>query len=94
MSCDVFTKDPGGTRRVIVDFSDWLGSSEISSAAWTVPNGITAANSSETTTTATNYFYGGAEGQEYTIKVCITTNETVARVKCVSFLLRVESDCA
>lgn len=94
MSCNVFTKDPDGIRRVIVDFSEWLGSSEIASASWTVPSGVTGANSSETTTTATNYFSGGTDGQEYTIKVCITTNDAVARVKCVSFLLRIESTCA
>lgn len=93
MSCTVFQKDIGGTRRVIVDYSSWLGSSEIASATWTVPTGITEANSSETTVTAINYFSGGTDGQDYEIKVCITTNDAVPRVKCVTFQIDIRSSC-
>ncbi|MEE9158934.1 MAG: hypothetical protein V3U60_11170 [Gammaproteobacteria bacterium] len=93
MSCEVFQKDIGGTRRVIVDYSSWLGSSEVASAAWTVPSGVTQANSSITSSTAINYFSGGTDGQQYEIKVCITTNDAAPRIKCVTFLIDVRATC-
>lgn len=87
MGAQVKTKDASGTRRIILDWSTYLGTSEVSDATWTVPSDLTAANESVTTTTTTNYFSGGVDGQEYEIKCCITTNDSPARIKCFSFVL-------
>ncbi len=93
MACTVFQKDPDGKRRVIVDYSDWLGASQIASVAWTVPTGITASGDTNSTTTATNYFSGGTDGQEYTIKCCATTNDSPTRIKCCTFAIQVQAGC-
>ena len=94
MACEEFIKDPADTRRVIVNWSDWLGDGvNISSSAWTVATGVTEANDTNSSTTATNYFSGGTLGQTYTIKNTITTDESPARIKSVSFHLIVESNC-
>ncbi len=94
MSCEIFEKDVLDTRIVTLNFSSWLGSGvEISSVSWTVPSDLTAANESNTTTTASNYFSGGTDLDEYLIKCSITTNEAVPRTKTVQFTLRIRSDC-
>ena len=92
-SCEQFTKDPDGKLRVIVDWSAWLGSATIASVAWTVPSGLTEAATSNTTTTATVFLSGGTDGQEYTVKCCITTDDAETRIKCRSFHVAVESNC-
>lgn len=93
MSCEVFQKDVDGKKRVIVDWAPWLGSSEVASAVWTVPSALTESDSSNTTVTTTNYFTVGVDGQEYEIKVCMTTNDAVARTKCITFLLEITPGC-
>ncbi len=94
MSCEILTKDVLDTRIVTLNFADWLGSGvEIDSVSWTVPSGLTAANDSNTTTTASNYFSGGTDGEEYLVKCSITTDEAVARTKTTQFTLRIRSDC-
>ena len=95
MSCEVFEKDADGKKRVIIDWSTWLGSSEIASVAWTVPSGLTdTGEATNTTTTATIYLSGGTDGQEYAVKCCITTNDSPTRIKCQTFHIAVQSTCA
>ena len=91
--CPRFIKDVSDKRIVTGDFSEWLGEAEIASAAWTVPSGLDAANESFDISTVTNYFSGGTDGQEYTVKVTVTTNDSVARLKSHSFVLAVEANC-
>ncbi len=93
MTCPRFKKDPSDKRIITGDFATWLGTANISAVAWTVPTGLAAANDSFTDKTVTNYFTGGENGQEYEVKVTITTNESVARLKSQSFMLEVESGC-
>jgi len=93
MACPRFVKDSADKRIITGDFSDWLGTAEIAAAVWVIPAGIAAANESFTITTATNYITGGTSGKEYTIKVTITTNESVARLKSYSIIIAVESNC-
>ncbi len=93
MSCQVFQKDIGGKRRIIIDWSPWLGASEVVSAAWTVPAQLTESDSSITTTTTTNYFSGGTDGQSYDVKCCMTTNDAVARIRCITFAIEIGARC-
>ena len=93
MSCEVFQKDADGKRRVIVDYSGWLGSAAIAAVEWTVPAQLTATGDSFTNTTATNHFAGGVDGQEYELKCCITTNDAETRIKCVTFHIDVRDNC-
>lgn len=55
-----------------VDWSDDLGSDTISTSTFTVPAGLTKDSESNTTTTATVWLSGGADGDRYLI-----TNEVV-----------------
>jgi len=92
--CDRFSKDAADRRIITGDFSDWLGEdANINSVAWDVPTGITESNSSNQAKTATNYFSGGTDETEYTIKCTITTDESVARIKSHSFILSIEGNC-
>ena len=94
MTCAVLRQDPLDKRAIVVNFEDWLGSAEIDSAAWEVPSDLTAESSSETNTTATNYFSGGTEGQEYIIACTITTNEAVPRKKTQRIKLKIRNSCS
>jgi len=92
--CPNFQKDPLDKRIITVDFATWLGSGpQISSVAWAVPSGITEADQSNTTTTATNHFSGGVDGDEHEIACTITTNEGVARLKTQRFMLEIKTGC-
>jgi hypothetical protein len=93
VACDRFIKDVSDKRIITGDFSEWLDDANLDSVSWTVPSGISSANDSFGAKTATNYFSGGSDNEEYTIKCTITTDESVARVKSHSFILAVESNC-
>ena len=77
--CPVFDMDPLDKRIINIDFGTWLGASPtILSAAWVVPAGLTAADQSETSTVATNYFTStNGDQDEYEVACTITTNEAV-----------------
>ncbi len=93
-SCPRFTQDPLDKRIITVDFAAWLGAGpQIASVAWDVPSGINQSGSSNTSTTATNHFDGGSDGDEYDIGCTITTNEGVARDKTQRFFIDVVSGC-
>ena len=94
MSCDRFVKAVGTTRRITGDWSEFMGAGvSIASVDYTVPSGITAANSSNTGTTETNYYSGGVEGQEYEIVATVTTDDSTPRIEAHSIILAVESNC-
>jgi hypothetical protein len=82
-------KDEDDTIRVVFDWSKWLGSSTIASAAWENDSGVTLASASSTTTKATNYVSGGVEDCEYWLKNTITTDDIPARVESRSVQIRV-----
>ena len=90
MSNPTLIKDPLDKRKITIDFSTWLGSSTIASAAW-ITAGLTADNDSETTTSAINYLSGGSDGDEVEIACTITTADGVPRLKTQRFLMRVET---
>lgn len=82
-------KDEDDKIRVVLDWSKWLGSSEIASSAWEVDSGVTTASESNTTTTATVYVLGGTYDCEYWAKNTITTNDSPTRIESRSVRVRV-----
>ncbi|MBI2817967.1 MAG: hypothetical protein HYX72_13620 [Acidobacteria bacterium] len=68
-----FTKDPDATLDYSIEWSKWLAGDTIQTSQWTVPNGLTQASSSNTTTKATVWLSGGTPGQLYTVTNRITT---------------------
>lgn len=94
MVCPRFEMDVSDKRIITADFSEWLGDSDIDSADWTLPSGLTESNDSidATLKKATNYFEATGE-DEYTVKVTITTLDTVVRRKSYSFQMQVQSNC-
>jgi hypothetical protein len=69
-----FEKD---SNEVVTYTWDWgpdcnLQGTTVSSAAWTVPTGITQDTSGTTTTTATTTMSGGTPGREYPITCLVT----------------------
>lgn len=87
--------DPKDKRQVNIDFTLWLGTSNISSVAWDVPAGLTTSDTGNTTKIATNYFSSTDDTveNEYEVACEITTSDTVAREKTQRFLLLVEKNC-
>jgi hypothetical protein len=82
-------KDEDDTVRLILDWSKWLGESEIDSVAWEVDSGVTVANQTNTATLATVYIAGGIQDCEYWVKCTITTDETPERIESRSVQVRV-----
>lgn len=68
-----FTKDPDAVLDYQIDWSAWLGSDTIATSSWIVPDGITKASDTKTTTTATIWLSGGTLGQSYTLLNRIAT---------------------
>ena len=94
MSCDRFVKAVGTTRRITGDWSEFMGAGvSIASVTYIVPSAITAANESITSTTETNYYSGGVEGQEYEIVATVTTDDATPRIEAHSIILAVEANC-
>lgn len=71
-----YIKDPDAVLDYGFDWSDWLATDEtISSATWTVPDGITE-DSTERSTTATKvWLSGGTVGSEYTVACKVVTSD-------------------
>ena len=84
-----FDKDPQAILDYVVDWSDWLDSDTITASTWTAPTGITAATSSNTTTTATVWLSGGTIGETYKVVNHITT--TAGRQDDRSLVIRMVS---
>lgn len=84
-------KHPSGTLDYRVDWSKWLDPGDtIASATWTVPTGLTQPfPASSTTTEATVWLAGGADGSDYEIECSITTAQN--RAERHSFLLVVRA---
>jgi hypothetical protein len=68
-----YTKDPDATLDYVLDWSTWLGSDTITSAAYTVPDGLTKASESNTTTTATVWLSGGTDGASHFVTCRVVT---------------------
>lgn len=67
-------KSPVENKDFGFDWSPWLGGSDtIASSSWSVPSGLSAGSSSNTTTQATQYVGGGSPGQDYLVTNTITT---------------------
>jgi len=73
MAQQYFTKDPNATLDYKIDWTTWLSTDTISSAAWTVPTGLTQVSVSNTTTAATIWLSGGTAGTVYEVVCRITT---------------------
>lgn len=67
------TKDPNATLDYGFNWLDWLGSDTISTSTWIVPDGITKASDTNTTTTTTIWLSGGSAGQRYRLVNRIVT---------------------
>ena len=65
-------KDPNATLQYTLDWSEYLGSDTIVSAAWSAP-GLTTNSTSSTTTTTTIWLSGGTVGKVYTVRCRVTT---------------------
>lgn len=72
-------KDPNESIFFGVDWTDYLGTANISTSTWIVPTGITNLTSSLTTKTASIKLSGGTLGIVYRVTNRITTSagETV-----------------
>lgn len=68
-----FRKDPAAILDYAVDWSAWLGSDTIASAAWAVPAGLTVEAQTHTTTSATVWLSGGTLGETYALVNQVTT---------------------
>lgn len=68
-------KDPDATVDRQIDWSDWLTdlADTITSSTWILPTGITGANMSHTTTSATIWLSSGTAGQSYTVTNRVVT---------------------
>lgn len=67
------TKDPQALLDYSVDWALWLAGDTIATSSWTVPDGLTNANESNTNTVATVWLSGGTDKMTYTIVNHITT---------------------
>lgn len=66
-------KDPNATLDFTMDWVDWLGTDEIQSSTWTVPEGLTSAAETYSTTAAVIWLTGGTAGTTYTVTNRIVT---------------------
>lgn len=96
-ACKIYQQDISDKRIVIVNWAPWLGEGPIiSSVTWDVPSRLSAEDDSFTSTTSTNYFLANANtrnGNDYTVKCTIVTDENVPRSKSVSFKVRIGGNC-
>lgn len=73
-----FTHDPNAVLDYVVDWTDWLGESEvITDSSWTVATGITETTPAPSVTDgrATIWLTGGTAGVHYRVTNHITTNQ-------------------
>lgn len=89
------TKDQDETRAFTIDWSRELASGDaIAAVAWTVPAGLTSAQTANTTTTATLWVAGGTAGSVYIIKCRITTTLSLSHPEEQAFELTVVDESA
>lgn len=84
------TKDPDAKLEYGFNFSDWLYSGDqISTAAWTVPTGLTTVSTQVGTEKVKIIVSGGTAGENYKLSCKITTTD--GRIDERSFALNVEN---
>lgn len=88
MSIRTWTKDPNAVLDYTLDWTKWLDGDTLSSATFTVPNGVTKDDESNDTTTATVWVSGGTAGTSYVIRCRVTT--AAGRTEDRSFTLLVD----
>lgn len=91
----VFRKEPGAKLDFGIDWTAWLKGDTISSATWTVADGITrssfpAPSVENDGTLAVAWFEGGTHGGRYAGRCQITT--AAGRVEGQDFEVRVHND--
>lgn len=70
----VYVKDPDSYLDYTLDWSEWLDTDTISSAAWAAtPSDLTIASTTTTTTLAAAWVSGGTHGTDYDLRCRITT---------------------
>ena len=69
----VAPKAPGATKDYVWDWSEWLGTDQITVRAVSADAGITVDSSAFTTTTVTAILSGGTHGKSYRVTCTITT---------------------
>jgi len=75
-------KDPESILDYTVNWANWLtGGDTIATSTMTVPSGITAVSTSNTTTSATIKLSGGTLGSNFEIKNSITTGNGLTCVR-------------
>lgn len=84
---DRFYKDPNEVLDYKVDWTDYLGASNIASSVWT--HSLTEFSPGNDNKTATVYLGGGTLGSSYEVTNEITTNDIPARVAVRSFVIRI-----
>jgi hypothetical protein len=66
-------KDPDSVLDYAFDWTEWLGTDNISTSSWTVPLGLAEVTNTKTAKTATVWLSGGTAGSRYIITNQITT---------------------
>jgi len=75
MADNVFTKDPQDVLDYVLDWSDWLDTSEtISTSTWTVPSGITKDSDSKSSSETVIWLSGGTVYENYRLVNHIVTS--------------------
>lgn len=81
-------KAPGSVLDYSIDWSQWLQSDEtISTADWSIPDGLTQTSEAQSASLVTTWLSGGAAGADYLVSVTITTSASPARTDTRSFRL-------
>lgn len=68
-----YIKDPDSRLDYEVDWTAWLGDDTITTAVWTVPDGLVKESDSHTDTAATIWLSGGTVNDTYAVTCEITT---------------------
>lgn len=88
MSLTSYKKDPGEELDYVIDWSDYLQTSEvINTSSHSVPAGLTKDTESDTDTTTTVWLSGGTAGETYRVECTIVTNSSPARTAVRSFTI-------
>lgn len=66
-------KDPDEVLDYSIDWSTRLGDDTIATSAWTVPDGLTGGDETNTTTSTTVWLSGGEDGAWHRVENRITT---------------------
>ncbi len=75
MADNVFTKDPQDVLDYVLDWSDWLDTSEtISTSTWTVPSGVTKDSDSKSSSETVIWLSGGTVYENYRLVNHIVTS--------------------